>query len=659
MGVPSLYRWLTKKYPEIKEVVGKDSQIETDNLYLDFNAVIHPCCNKELLTMEQTDLQLYSNLNMFMDNIMSRIKLRKLIYISVDGVAPRAKLNQQRSRRFVKARESVENGETYFKDGVGACPEQFATFLKENIKVKKENKVEETSVQIDDCLIQNEKEVFDVNSITPGTEFMARLHFFIEELIRYKISEDDRWKHLNVIYSSYKVPGEGEQKILEYIRKNKTHEGTHVIYSPDADLIFLGLTLFDYRVYIMREEIKRFVSFETSEPVVRLPTEEFTLQTDPSVYENNLYIFVNIQTLKKLILNDFRQNIRGSFDYKRFIEDWVFLCFAMGNDFLPCTPSLEIRVNAVEKITGLIINNFKNTRMHITESGNVNFKALKSFFLEVAKHENGFLVEKRNNLAFSRKKMNLPFDADAEFPLDNEKGKIRFYMEKMGIKSEKELLVACREYIKGMVWVYRYYFYDIPSWDWYYPYHFAPFMVDLACVSNMDVSFTLGKPLKPMEQLLSVLPPQSKSLLPECLHPIFNENADMYPSDFKIDTFYKVMDWQAVPILPFMDIERMQRGYYERQSKMNFSESERNTIGYCTMYSRSMNIVRKVTSMYDGLKAFEMLESEDFTGKIFPIHKIYAIDEEVNTCGFKYKNKAVTFTFDQRHGSMKGFYKNK
>lgn len=62
--------------------------------------------------MEQTDLQLYSNLNMFMDNIMNKTRPSKLLYISVDGVAPRAKLNQQRSRRFIKAKESDLAGET-------------------------------------------------------------------------------------------------------------------------------------------------------------------------------------------------------------------------------------------------------------------------------------------------------------------------------------------------------------------------------------------------------------------------------------------------------------------------------------------------------------------------------------------------------------------
>lgn len=45
-----------------------------------------------------------------------------------------------------------------------------------------------------------------------------------------------------------------------------------------------------------------------------------------------------------------------------------------------------------------------------------------------------------------------------------------------------------------------------PSWQWYYPYHFAPFAADFIDVEQMDIKFILGQPFKPFEQLMSVFP---------------------------------------------------------------------------------------------------------------------------------------------------------
>ena len=45
-----------------------------------------------------------------------------------------------------------------------------------------------------------------------------------------------------------------------------------------------------------------------------------------------------------------------------------------------------------------------------------------------------------------------------------------------------------------------------PSWQWFYPYHFAPFAADFTDVDKMQLNFVLGQPFKPFEQLMSVFP---------------------------------------------------------------------------------------------------------------------------------------------------------
>lgn len=60
--------------------------------------------------------------------------------------------------------------------------------------------------------------LFDSNCITPGTAFMVRLDRHLKFFIRNKIANDPAWRKLKVVYSGFDVPGEGEHKIMEYIR---------------------------------------------------------------------------------------------------------------------------------------------------------------------------------------------------------------------------------------------------------------------------------------------------------------------------------------------------------------------------------------------------------------------------------------------------------
>lgn len=99
--------------------------------------------------------------------------------MAIDGVAPRAKLNQQRSRRFRSAKDMAEAT----KD------------------LKDINTTEGSSA------------VFDSNCITPGTEFLAKVSDTIQYFIRKKIKEDPIWHNLTVIFSGADIPGEGEHKV--------------------------------------------------------------------------------------------------------------------------------------------------------------------------------------------------------------------------------------------------------------------------------------------------------------------------------------------------------------------------------------------------------------------------------------------------------------
>ncbi|CAN0380997.1 unnamed protein product, partial [Phaeothamnion confervicola] len=106
----------------------------------------------------------------------------------------------------------------------------------------------------------DEGSVFDSNCITPGTEFMAKVSRHLRYFIRKKIKEDPLWQNLTVIFSGHEVPGEGEHKIMQYIRDQR-HGGLfppdtrHCMYGQDADLILLGLVSHEPHFTLLREVV--------------------------------------------------------------------------------------------------------------------------------------------------------------------------------------------------------------------------------------------------------------------------------------------------------------------------------------------------------------------------------------------------------------------
>ena len=243
-GIPKMFRWLTDQYPDIinnRLEEGLSQDVEVDNFYLDMNGIIHPCTHgnneNELIFLDETAM--FKKIFLYVDRLYKMVQPNQVLYLAVDGTAPRAKMNQQRSRRFRSAKEA----------------EQLAADLaaRENFKGK-------------ELKVADDKTRFDTNCITPGTDFMLKLSLALQKWVDYKLKTDPFWMNgATVIVSGPDVPGEGEHKVMDFIRDSqaeykKTKKSTdlygpgwtHVLYGLDADLIMVRTTkgvVFDFSIY--------------------------------------------------------------------------------------------------------------------------------------------------------------------------------------------------------------------------------------------------------------------------------------------------------------------------------------------------------------------------------------------------------------------------
>lgn len=161
----------------------------------------------------------------------------------------------------------------------------------------------------------------------------------------------------------------------------------------------------------------------------------------------------------------------------------------------------------------------------------------------------------------------------------------RYYEQKFGVGPEDHEFrhKVARAYAEGLAWVLLYYFQGCPSWTWYYPYHYAPFAADFVDIADMDLSFDKGKPFRPFEQLMGVLPASSNHALPPVFHPLMSdpesEIIDFYPEDFPVDLNGKKFAWQGVVLLPFIDEKRLLTAMEKVYPLLTEDETSRNTHG--------------------------------------------------------------------------------
>lgn len=381
MGVPAFYRWLSEKYPKIVEDVLEErvhllhgtqrapfdltrtnpSGLECDHLYIDMNGIIHPCSHPEVGAQPTCEEEMFENVCRYVDRLMRIMRPRKLLYLAIDGVAPRAKMNQQRARRFRSAQEARELNE-----------------LEQHVRTELTEAGQEAPPA---------SKVWDSNVITPGTTFMLRLSEFIRFYIRKRISEDKGWQSIRVIFSDASLPGEGEHKIMSHVRLQRSQPAydpnlVHVLHGLDADLIMLALATHEAHFYISREEVlfgrksqeqQEQRQMESGHRDAQLQLDEAAGAEAMTCLEENQHKNlqrISIPVLRHYLANEFKSclipqqpNPSGQGppiglpfapSLERLIDDIVFLCFFVGNDFLPVSLFCCFRTTLLRNLETLI-----------------------------------------------------------------------------------------------------------------------------------------------------------------------------------------------------------------------------------------------------------------------------------------------------------------
>ncbi|CAI4213767.1 unnamed protein product [Parascedosporium putredinis] len=315
MGVPKFFRWISERYPGISQLIAENRIPEFDCLYLDMNGIIHNCTHKDAgedVSFRLSEEEMFIRIFNYIEHLFGKIKPKQLFYMAIDGVAPRAKMNQQRARRF---RTALDNEKARDKA------------IAEGVELPKEPP-------------------FDSNCITPGTEFMAKLTQQLRYFIAKKVSEDSDWQGCEVVLSGHEVPGEGEHKIMEYIRNAKAQHDyspdiRHCLYGLDADLIMLGLLSHDPHFCLLREEV-------TFGRASKSKSKELEHQ--------NFYLL-------HLCI--------------RVIDDFILMAFFVGNDFLPNLPWLHINEGALAYMFRIYKKVLPQCEGYINELGVINLKRLE------------------------------------------------------------------------------------------------------------------------------------------------------------------------------------------------------------------------------------------------------------------------------------------
>lgn len=543
MGIPFYFKNTIGRFPCIVNPCSK-ARPETCNwLFLDYNCVIHGVAGK--LAAEPSvktqpihpdafqDIVIKQSLN-YIDELLHYVAPTDGLYISVDGTCPRAKMHQQRKRRYM----SVWRRDMLMAKGI-----------------------------VDEG-------IWDSNIVTPGSLFMKKfdsaLAAYVDHLVRIVPNG------CKVLYSDSSKFGEGEHKIFNYMRDTMGDPSLAekiVIYGLDADLILLSLlnVCDGTQIRLLREAPEFKVKSQHRE-------------------EREAFLLLDVNSLfDKIIISHFDDPSKNK---ESSMRDYVMLCSLIGNDFLPPLSYLKIKHNGLETIISTYTQiSSKLGGSYLCDDNHMDLIFLERLLEQLASDEDGATNAAHKQI--NRKPISPHFKTSrerAEWELDNypslfrqshnidaesKAWRLSYYKILFGDNSHHSINTVCKGYIEGLLWVHKYYMRKNFNRGWYYKYNYSPSALDLqrylTSLADEGVSgmthcathptndeFVKAVEMSDDVHMMLVLPPQSAHIAGSRMGVACRELSSglvhLFPREFQICTYMKSYMWECSPLLPDIDL---------------------------------------------------------------------------------------------------------
>ena len=504
MGIESFFgRYIAKTYQSsIKHSLPKD----VTSLFIDCNGIFHNSAQYVYGYGKYTtpgvenpsELELINHIKSSLRGIVMQCKPSHNFILAPDGVAVTAKMNQQKSRRFLNAPTSQSS--------------------------------------------------FDSNQFTPGTRLMVTLDNHLNEWI-------DQSKSIlppNIIYSSHLDHGEGEHKIFEFIRQKKiknSGKGAHLLYGLDSDLIILSLLSNLKGIYLVREDYKSLI---------------------------------DVDKLRELVIEQFR--FEGCND-KKLVKDFGVICMFAGNDFLPKLPGFT----EIKEFLDFVTDIYKANGKHIVNrNNNIDFQVMMAIFDKLDEVEDEMIVEAAETHRFPYPEVARCLDSFGR-SFNSQKftdlwyckqfcpstGELAKFYRNNSYYNEQDIGQMVISFLKTMQWVHKYYTegFTKVSNTHFYPYFHTPLAKSVYSIlrtiysSNQkqhlrrridkfyDVGGEDNVELTAIHQLLSVIPPVSRAIIPAEFDAAYDFMSPINPLKFKYKREGTSAEWHKVPLIPPVNVD--------------------------------------------------------------------------------------------------------